>query len=101
MMERVCGPIPQWMVNRTGPPFDKHFTVDSNLYKRNNSYYLWPLVTATTESLQRIQKMKTIDEVVEYPLFADLLKKMMKIDPQNRISCVQAMAHPFFQQLYD
>ena len=25
MIEKACGPIPQWMVNRTSPPLDKYF----------------------------------------------------------------------------
>lgn len=64
MIEKACGPIPYWMVCRTSPPHDKHFNLNEKHFQKYNSYYQWPHTTATTENIQRIHKMKNIQESV-------------------------------------
>lgn len=58
MIEKVCGPIPDWMVNRTGPPLDKNFTLNYKTIKLYKSNYIWPYLTATAENLKKIRRIR-------------------------------------------
>jgi hypothetical protein len=67
MIEKTCGPIPQWMVNRTSPPLDKYFNTSERQFEKYHSYFTWPQTGATGENLERIRKMKSIEQTVNNP----------------------------------
>ena len=44
------------------------------------------------------KKMLNLEEKIKNPLLLDLLKKMLRINPKNRINFKQIKEHPFFNQ---
>jgi serine/threonine protein kinase len=93
MIEKQCGPIPLRLVNAIRNPEVKLlFNVNGT-----NTSHLIP----TTEDIRiRVQGMKGLDQIFHKSAHAhlkDLIKKMMVILPEHRITAVDALQHPFFK----
>jgi len=99
MIDRVCGPIPFWMGNRAESKLRQCFRLDDEYYKKQGTFYQFPQQNTSGKSITRVKETKSIDEVIpsQYPELRDLLKKMLIIDPKLRISCSEALKHPFFK----
>ena len=54
---------------------------------------LVPFVRTTTESLRQVFRPRTAPEAI------DLVSKLLEYTPEARLSAVEAMCHPFFDEL--
>jgi len=102
MIEKACGPIPEWMADRAEPKMRQHFCTDASYFEKHGTYFDWPRGASSQESIENVSKMKVIEEVIDqrHKEFTDLLKRMLTIDPSRRITCAQALEHPFFSVDY-
>ena len=55
------------------------------------------------ENIHDHSKIQTFDQLFanHNPLAIDLLKKMLVIDPEKRITVKEALEHPFLQEFHD
>ncbi len=61
LIERACGPIPYWMAKNCDREYEKFF----NFEKENSeTYYNWPELEKSESSILKVQKMKTIDDIL-------------------------------------
>ena len=80
----------------------KHFIYTEDHYRKNKSYYDWPKYAKDKASFHRVKNLRTIKDIIskEHKELADLLMKMLEIDPSKRIDCASALKHPFFSIKY-
>ncbi|TRY71283.1 hypothetical protein DNTS_015978 [Danionella cerebrum] len=91
MMERVLGPIPSHLLQKTRKRrYVHHDKLDWDEYSSAGRY-----VRKHCKPLKQYMSSKTPD----HELLFDLLQKMMEYDSSKRITLEQAIAHPFFNPL--
>jgi len=102
MIDRACGPIPYWMGNRAESKLRKHFILEDDYYNKYHTFFDFPKHSSGMQSTKRVQNMKLINDFIpeSYPELRDLLKKMLTVDPKERITCQAALEHPFFRVKY-
>jgi len=102
MIDKVVGPIPHWMANRADAESRKHFVCNEDYFEQNETYFDWPKYATGEESIVHVKTMKTMKDVIpsDYPELADLVQKMLIIDPNKRIKAWEALEHPFFKKHY-
>uniref|UniRef100_A0A665UZA0 dual-specificity kinase n=1 Tax=Echeneis naucrates TaxID=173247 RepID=A0A665UZA0_ECHNA len=91
MMERIQGPIPQRMIQRSRKL--KYFhcgRLDWNECSKTGRY-----VKAKCKPLKKYM----LSHGTEHQLFFDLLERMLEYEPSKRISLSSALRHPFFHPL--
>lgn len=91
MMERIQGPIPQRMIQRSRK--QKYFCrghLDWNESSKAGRY-----IKAKCKPLKKY----LLSHGREHHQFFDLLEKMMEYEPSKRISLSSALSHPFFLPL--
>lgn len=90
MMEKHNGgPLPRWMTERS-EEFARCYV---------NGKLDWPRVSSGEESIQNVEDMETISNILKpHPLMLDLLSKCLEVDPHRRITCAQALKHSFFSE---
>uniref|UniRef100_A0A3B3HE03 Protein kinase domain-containing protein n=1 Tax=Oryzias latipes TaxID=8090 RepID=A0A3B3HE03_ORYLA len=88
------------MVEMQGMPDNEH--LDKGLYTNKfftkteeNSKVVWKLDTPEQQSQKTGEQVK--DEMKEVEQLIDLLKQMLEVDPNKRISPNDALRHPFFK----
>ncbi|XP_028281165.1 dual specificity protein kinase CLK2b [Parambassis ranga] len=92
MMERIQGPIPQRMIQRSRK--QKYFyrgRLDWNECSKAGHY-----VKSKCKSLRKY----LLSHGTEHHQFFDLLEKMLEYEPSKRISLPSALCHPFFLPLH-
>ncbi|XP_076010878.1 dual specificity protein kinase CLK2b [Genypterus blacodes] len=91
MMERIHGPIPQRMIQRSRK--QKYFyrgRLDWNDCSKAGRY--------VTTKCKRLREY-LLSHATEHHLFFDLLEKMLEYEPSKRIALSSALSHPFFLPL--
>lgn len=116
MIEKLCGPIPKWMAERTSEEeLLGKFLVNEGDDKKGESYFDWPKSAASKKSISRVDELATLSNLLGgstsiHPVFGreksdgkalllleDLISKCLTIDPRDRITCEKALTHPFFE----
>lgn len=102
LIERASGHIPYWMCIKADVKLSKHFIYEEEHYRKYKTYFDWPKHAKDKNSVSKVKYMKKINEIIskDQPELADLLQKMLTIDPSNRIDCNEALNHPFFLKNY-
>jgi len=102
MIDKACGPIPYQMANRAESKIRNHFILEESYFRSHETYFDWPRSSTGMESTKRVKNMRMINDVIpsRYPEFRDLIKKMLVINPKERITCKDALEHPFFKVQY-
>lgn len=106
MIEKQCGPIPLSMAQRCeNDQIKRQLHRDGNReeenYVRNKRKRLRP-AALRMPSRQALNNMLLLDDIISekwgkmHSTFLDLLKFMLKIDPKERPSANECLAHPFF-----
>ncbi|CAJ2643332.1 unnamed protein product [Trifolium pratense] len=94
MMERVLGPLPQHMVQRS-KGVEKYFKRGSRLR--------WPEGAVSRESINAVKKLGHLKDIISShvessrSLLTDLLYGLLTYDPAKRITAREALDHPFFR----
>jgi len=75
--------------------FPKHM-----INKKNEQMLEWPTPSNANvaKSIKYIQKSKTLNQLIADDHLFDLIQKCLVIDPNRRITAMQAKNHPFFLQ---
>ncbi|XP_057248398.1 serine/threonine-protein kinase AFC3 isoform X2 [Beta vulgaris subsp. vulgaris] len=96
MMERVLGPLPQYMIQKATRGAEKYF--------RQGSRLNWPEGAESRESSRAVQKLEHLEDLISRHvnsskscLFIDLLYKLLRFDPSQRLTAKEALNHPFFK----
>ncbi|KAH7444457.1 hypothetical protein KP509_02G078900 [Ceratopteris richardii] len=96
MMERVLGPIPSHIIKRSMQQTDKYFKYGRELN--------WPDECTTSDSIQAVNKLPRLRNLImqhadhSAGLLIDLLEKLLKYDPEERLTAREALLHPFFKE---
>ncbi|XP_026051588.1 dual specificity protein kinase CLK4b isoform X2 [Carassius auratus] len=91
MMERVLGPIPAHLLQKTRKRrYVHHDKLDWDEHSSAGRY-----VRKHCKPLKQYMSSKTL----EHELLFDLLQKMMEYDSSKRITLEQAIGHPFFNPI--
>lgn len=103
MIDKERGPFPDWMINKADFELQKFFYLNEDHFKTYGSYFDWEELLAYEDKAGRLRNYRGLDELVslDHPALNDLLKKLLEIDPNKRISCEEALKHPFFKMKYD
>lgn len=95
MMERVLGPLPQQMIQKANRCSEKYFKRGSRLN--------WPEGAVSRESTRAVQKLELVKDIISRHVggpkssLIDLLYKLLRFDPLERLSAKEALDHPFFK----
>lgn len=102
MMEVVLGEMEQGVINRANKHAQKYFKDFGGLAER--TLLNWPDGAQSRESIRAVGKMKPLQDIVSSRLdgltarhFTDLLSKMLRFAPEERITPAEALRHPFFE----
>ncbi|XP_059846330.1 dual specificity protein kinase CLK4-like isoform X3 [Hypanus sabinus] len=88
MMERVLGPIPASMINRTRKSkYFRHEQLDWDEHSSAGRY--------VRKRCKPLKEYMTC-QIAEHQQLFDLIEKMMTYEPSKRIRLDQALQHPFF-----
>ncbi|KAJ3164676.1 dual specificity protein kinase kns1 [Geranomyces variabilis] len=92
MMENVLGPVPTHLTRI--PTAEKYFTKGKLLYPRADT---------TKQSKKNVAKTKPLRDIISpkdkyAERLLDLVSRMLKYDPTERISARDALAHPYFSE---
>jgi len=87
LVQHICGQIPAKMVPKESPYF-----VGTNL----KDVDCFPPTKA-----RHVRHRQTLKEIVRPrdAEFYDVVKQMLRVDPEDRITAKQALAHPFFSEM--
>ncbi|KNA11783.1 hypothetical protein SOVF_131910 isoform A, partial [Spinacia oleracea] len=96
MMERVLYPFPQHMIQKA--------TRGAEIYFRQGSRLNWPEGAVSRESTKAVQKLERVKDLISRHVnksnscvFIDLLYKLLRFDPSERLTAKAALNHPFFK----
>ncbi|XP_059552034.1 dual specificity protein kinase CLK3-like [Myotis daubentonii] len=91
MMEKILGPIPSHMIHRTRK--QKYFYKGALVLDENSSDGQYVM-----ENYKPLERYMLQDSLEHVQLF-DLMRRMLEIDPAQRITLAEALLHPFFAGL--
>ncbi|GAB5365252.1 hypothetical protein AAMO2058_001041400 [Amorphochlora amoebiformis] len=66
---------------------------------RENGTINWPEACLSTQSKAHVEKQRPLAGMFSDPLFVDLIQKMLKWHPEERIKPKDALNHPFLHQV--
>eukprot|EP00727_Mastigamoeba_balamuthi_P000949 m51a1_g10851 putative serine threonine-protein kinase afc3-like (456) ;mRNA; f:12782-15534 len=91
MIERVLGPIPQWMRRSAQESSRKYFDEDGIV--------VFP-EPGSHETTRYVDELRPLEEQMprDCPQLLDLVRCLLDFDPQRRLTAAQALEHPFFTQ---
>ncbi|MCO5599420.1 hypothetical protein L7F22_053523 [Adiantum nelumboides] len=95
MMECILGPIPSRLSRNSTGEADKYF--------RHNGKLDWPGGASSSKSVQRVQKLRRLEDLVAKHagyftlLLTDLLRRLLNYDPEERLTASEALRHQFFR----
>ncbi|KAH7443259.1 hypothetical protein KP509_02G027500 [Ceratopteris richardii] len=95
MMERILGRIPSHLI--------KNVTGKAEEYFRHRRRLNWPEGASSSRSVRAVQRVLQLDELLEKYAddyensFLDLLRQLLKYDPNDRPTAEEALGHPFFR----
>eukprot|EP00249_Psilotum_nudum_P024877 c29316_g1_i1 orf=503-1483(+) len=99
MMERVLGPIPQYMIQAADRRAEKYF--------RRRKELNWPEGATSKESIKAVHKLPRLYDLVMQSVFYfggslyDLLQNLLKFDPRQRLTAKEALRHHCFRHVKD
>ncbi|KEH35966.1 serine/threonine-protein kinase AFC3 isoform X4 [Medicago truncatula] len=94
MMERVLGPLPEHMVQRSK---------GTEKYFKRGSRLRWPEGAVSRESINAVKKLGDLKDIISRHVessrssLTDLLYGLLTYEPSKRITARQALDHPFFR----
>ncbi|KAI5669359.1 hypothetical protein M9H77_19212 [Catharanthus roseus] len=95
MMERVLGPLPKHMTQRATRGAEKYF---------KRSKLNWPAGAVSRESIRAVKKLDSLKNLISRHAecsrssLVDLLKRLLKYEPSERLTAREALNHPFFTE---
>lgn len=109
MMKEVFGDMPPSYLKRAAAAKDEWFRdvpVTRDQKVRGLKTLNYPNSTATRHSKKFVTSMKKLEDIVSATTignqrFLDLLSKLLKWDPAQRIRPEEALSHPFFNVKFD
>lgn len=90
MMERILGPLSYRMCRKTRTKYFYHGRLDWDEKSSNGRY-----VRENCKPLRR----SMLSNSPEHVQLFDLVQRMLEYEPSGRITCAQALDHPFFKPL--
>ncbi|XP_003785087.1 dual specificity protein kinase CLK1 isoform X1 [Otolemur garnettii] len=91
MMERILGPIPKHMIQKTRKrKYFHHDRLDWDEHSSAGRY-----VSRRCKPLKEFM----LSQDAEHELLFDLIQKMLEYDPVKRITLKEALKHPFFDSM--
>lgn len=105
MIEKECGPIPEWMARQTKESDLRKIFLKNNETMKVEGCSMridWPNSQRKLSSFENWKKMKLLKNLVQHQYseahhrFLDLLEFMMKTDPKLRPDAANCLEHPFF-----
>ncbi|XP_064142904.1 dual specificity protein kinase CLK1 isoform X4 [Loxodonta africana] len=91
MMERILGPLPKHMIQKTRKrKYFHHDRLDWDEHSSAGRY-----VSRRCKPLKEFM----LSQDAEHELLFDLIQKMLEYDPAKRITLKEALKHPFFSPL--
>merc|ERR1711934_1171221 len=89
LVQHICGKIPFKMVPKEGSPY----FLENGLLKDPNAF---PPTKA-----RHVRHRQTLKDIVRPrdAEFYDVVKQMLRVDPEDRITAKEALAHPFFSEM--
>ncbi|KNC48139.1 CMGC/CLK protein kinase [Thecamonas trahens ATCC 50062] len=93
MMERLLGAIPPSMARNADSHAQKYFDASGKLR--------WPELAQSKSSLRHVEQITPIDLMFssEKRLLVDLVKKMLRFEPGERITARHALRHELFNKV--
>ncbi|OMH83151.1 Serine/threonine-protein kinase AFC2 [Zancudomyces culisetae] len=94
MMEVLLGPIPKYMIFKTKD------SVKTEFFRHGILNY--PTGETSQKSMQRVRQMLPLEKLIDpgasvvQEYLYDLLEKMLRYDPNRRITAAEALCHKFF-----
>lgn len=87
----------------TRSDISNHFILTDEQFEANGTYYDWPKVATSRRSVNSVKNLLGFDDILkpEHRILGDLIRKCLIIDPNNRISCADALKHEFFKTNFD
>ncbi|CAD8145506.1 unnamed protein product [Paramecium pentaurelia] len=100
MIEKAIGPMDQRHFKNS--KYKTFFNYDQKYFDQHRSYFKWNSVAPSDSAIERVKKLKTFEELIpaKHALFIDLIRKMLRLDPEERIPLKRLIHHQFFQQVF-
>lgn len=94
LIEQCIGRLPSHVVSAAS----KH-QASSKFFSRGRLN--WPARASSDESVEHVRKMRPLEQLIlpddARAGLADLLRLMLTLDPDNRVTAKDALSHPFFE----
>jgi len=100
MIEKQCGPLPQWMAVQSCNTLQRHLHTSPQFMgprlKQNNQ------CAESSESIRRVKQMLLLDDIIldefgaDHVPFKNLITSMLVIDRDSRPTATDCLKHPFF-----
>jgi len=96
MMERVLGALPRHMIKKADRRYAKYF--------RHGTRLNWPEGASSRESIRTVRKLPKLRDSIKQHVdhsadfFIDLLQGLLRFEPSERLTALQALRHPFFRE---
>ncbi|CAD8075908.1 unnamed protein product [Paramecium sonneborni] len=100
MIEKAIGPMEYRHFKSS--KYKTFFNYDQKYFDQHRSYFKWNSVAPSDSAIERVKKLKTFEELIpaKHALFIDLIRKMLRIDPEERVPLRKLIHHPFFQHVF-
>ena len=95
LIEKLCGVFPSRMIDNG----DRHLR---KIFNKYNNYINYSYLHKKYETIKTINRVRHIEDVVlkQHKCFYDLLMRLLKVNPSERITCKDALKHNFFNVVF-